>query len=36
MEQNLFQLKFTAKQLQKLSKKCTKDEQLEKNKLKKV
>ncbi|KAI9301020.1 Snf7 family [Cunninghamella echinulata] len=36
LEKNLFQLKFTAKQLNKQSKRCQKDEQLEKTKLKKA
>ncbi|KAI9025896.1 Snf7-domain-containing protein [Phycomyces nitens] len=36
MENNLFQLKFTAKQLNKQSKRCQKDETLEKAKLKKA
>ncbi|ORX46037.1 vacuolar assembly protein DID2 [Hesseltinella vesiculosa] len=36
LEKNLFQLKFTAKQLSKQSKRCQKDETLEKNKLKKA
>ncbi|KAI7862761.1 Snf7 family [Spinellus fusiger] len=36
MEKNLFQLKFTAKQLNKQSKRCQKDEVLEKTKLKKA
>ncbi|KAL0089411.1 Snf7 family [Phycomyces blakesleeanus] len=36
MEKNLFQLKFTAKQLNKQSKRCQKDETLEKAKLKKA
>ncbi|EIE78462.1 hypothetical protein RO3G_03166 [Rhizopus delemar RA 99-880] len=35
LENQLFQLKFTAKQLNKQSKRCQKDEQTEKNKLKK-
>ncbi|RUP50660.1 Snf7-domain-containing protein [Jimgerdemannia flammicorona] len=34
LEKNLFQLKFTAKQLQRQAKKCTKDENTEKVKLK--
>ncbi|KAG1178226.1 hypothetical protein G6F71_001974 [Rhizopus microsporus] len=36
LENQLFQLKFTAKQLNKQSKRCQKDEQTEKNKLKKA
>ncbi|KAI9365821.1 Snf7-domain-containing protein [Pilaira anomala] len=36
LENQLFQLKFTAKQLNKQSKRCQKDETLEKNKLKKA
>ncbi|ORZ16582.1 Snf7 family [Absidia repens] len=36
LEKNLFQLKFTAKQLSKQSKRCQKDEGLEKAKLKKA
>jgi len=36
MENTLFQLKFTAKQLQRNAKKCQKDEVSEKNKLKKA
>ena len=36
METHLFNLKFTAKQLQKQSKKSIKDEEVEKAKLKKV
>ncbi|KAI8081697.1 uncharacterized protein BX664DRAFT_388642 [Halteromyces radiatus] len=36
LENQLFQLKFTSKQLQKQSKKCQKDETLEKTKLKKA
>ncbi|KAG0019321.1 Vacuolar-sorting protein SNF7 [Podila clonocystis] len=36
LEKSLFQLKFTTKQLQRQAKKCTKDEGLEKAKLKKA
>lgn len=36
MENHLFQLKFTAKQLERQSKKCTKEEGVEKEKLKKA
>ncbi|KAI9321478.1 Snf7 family [Dichotomocladium elegans] len=36
LEKNLFQLKFTAKQLNKQSKRCQKEELVEKNKLKKA
>ncbi|KAL7750442.1 hypothetical protein RI367_004216 [Sorochytrium milnesiophthora] len=36
LEKQLFQLKFTAKQLQRDAKKCTKDEGVEKSKLKKA
>jgi len=36
LENQLFQLKFTAKQLQRLSKKCEKEEKEEKNKIKKA
>merc|ERR1719217_1670742 len=36
LEKQLFNLKFTAKQLQRLSKKCEKEEKEEKNKIKKA
>ena len=36
MEKHLFNLKFAAKQLERDSKKCDKEEKVEKNKLKKA